>query len=95
MKPYEIISTILLVLFLIVFFSLKSKREKDSYWKGELIKKKDIFDEDNENHMYTLVFKTDEGKKAKARVSEEFYNQANVGERFEKIKGEYVPRKIS
>ena len=95
MKPYEIISTIILVLFLIVFFSLKSKKEKDSSWKGELIKKKDISDEENENHIYTLVFKTDDGKKAKARVSEEFYNQTNVGERFEKIKGEYSPRKIS
>ena len=95
MKPYEIISTILLVLFLIVFFSLKSKREKDSSWKGELIKKKDISDEENENHVYLLIFKTEEGKKAKTRVSEEFYNKANVGERFEKIKGEYSPRKIS
>lgn len=95
MKPYELISTIFLVLFLIVFFSLKSKKEKDSSWKGELVKKRDISDEDNENHVYVLIFKTDGGKRAKARVSEEIYNQSSVGERFEKLKGEYIPRKIS
>jgi len=52
-------------------------------------------DEDGSTYTYKLIFKTDSGKKAKAKVSEEMYNQAQVGEKYEKIKGEYVPRKIS
>jgi hypothetical protein len=95
MKSYEIIATVFLVLFLILVFSLKSKREKDSSWTGELIKKKDISDEDNENHVYILIFKTNSGKKTKSRVSEEIYSRATIGERYEKIKGEYIPRKLS
>ncbi len=95
MKTNELIMTILLVAGLTIFFTLKSKKEKDSTWKGELIKKRDITDEDGENHVYKLIFKTDNGKKAKARVSEETYNNSQIGEKFEKIKGDYTPRKIS
>lgn len=60
-----------------------------------MIKKRTMTDEDGSTYTYKLIFKTDSGKKAKAKVSEEMYNQAQVGEKYEKIKGEYVPRKIS
>jgi len=80
---------------LTVFFTLKSKKEKDSSWKGELIKKKTYSDEDDENHIYQLIFKTEEGKKVKAKVGEDYYNQVQIGDKFEKDKGEYVPRKIA
>ena len=95
MNSQETIITILLVLGLTVFFTLKSKKEKDSSWKGELIKKKTYSDEDDENHIYQLIFKTEEGKKVKTKVGEDYYNQVQVGDKFEKDKGEYVPRKIA
>jgi len=95
MNSQETIITILLVLGLTVFFTLKSKKEKDSSWKGELIKKKTYSDEDDENHIYQLIFKTEEGKKVKAKVGEDYYNQVQIGDKFEKDKGEYVPRKIA
>lgn len=95
MKSTELISTIILVVVIAVFLTLKSRKNKNSTWKGELIKKRDITDEDNENHVYRLIFKTDDGKKAKVTVNEEIYNQAKIGDKFEKMTGDYIPKKIS
>lgn len=72
----------------------KRKKFKNSSWKGELIKKRAISDEDNENYIYKLIIKTDGGKKVKISVSEEIYNQAKGGERYEKIAGDNIPKKI-
>lgn len=90
----ELIYTIILVIVVTIFFTFKSKKQKESSWKGELIKKKDIADEDNENHVYRLIFLTDSGKKVKVSVKEDYYNSIKIGDRFEKLKGEYIPRKI-
>ena len=90
----ELISTLVLIAVVTVFLTLKSKKEKNSSWKGELIKKKDITDEDDENHVYRLIFKKDNGEKAKVSVSEEIYNQATIGDKYEKTKGAYIPKKI-
>lgn len=95
MKSTELISTIILVVVIAVFLMLKSKKNKNSTWKGELIKKKDFTDEDNENHLYRLIFKTEDGKKAKVTVKEEMYNQAKIGDKYEKMLGDYIPKKIS
>jgi hypothetical protein len=95
MNTQEIIITIVLVIGVTVIFTLKSKKEKDSSWKGELVKKRTMTDEDGDVYAYKLIFKTDEGKKAKVKVNEEMYNQAQKGERYEKIKGDYIPKKIS
>lgn len=94
MKSTDLISTIILIAIIVVFLVLKKKKEKNSSWKGELIKKKDITDEDNENHVYRLIFKKDNGKKAKVSVNEEAYNQAKIGDRYEKAAGDYLPKKI-
>jgi hypothetical protein len=94
MNTNEIIITIFLVIGLTVIFTLKSKREKDSSWKGELIKKRTMTDEDGDTYAYKLIFKTDGGKKVKSKVSEEIFNQAQVGDKYEKIKGEYTPKKL-
>lgn len=95
MKTKELISTIILVLIIIIFFTIKSKKQKNSSWKGELMKKRDITDEDNENHVYRLIFKTESGKKVKISVKEDLYNQVQVGDKFEKESGEYIPKRIS
>jgi hypothetical protein len=93
MKSTELISTIILVVVIAVFLMLKSKKNKNSTWKGELIKKKDFTDEDNENHLYRLIFKTDDGKKVKVTVKEEIYNKAKIGDKYEKSAGDYIPKK--
>ena len=91
----NLISTIVLVVIIAVIVAFKRKKTKNSSWKGELIKKKDITDEDNENHVYRLIFKTDSGKKIKVPVSENVFNQAKIGTKYEKIAGDNIPQKIS
>lgn len=91
----NLISTIVLVVIIAVIITFKRKKAKNSSWKGELIKKKDITDEDNENHVYRLIFKTDSGKKIKVLVNENVFNQAKIGVRYEKIAGNNIPQKIS
>jgi len=95
MNTNEIIITIFLVIGVTIFFTMKSRKEKDSSWKGELIKKRTMTDEDGDTYGYKLIFKKEDGKKAKVKVSEEMYNQAQVGEKYEKISGDYIPKKIS
>mgnify|MGYP001768291132 CR=1 FL=1 len=93
-KTYEIVATIILVIVITLVFTIKSKKYKDSSWVVEVIKKKVYSDEDNENHVYKLFFKTQEGKRYKVNVDENTYNQTNIGDKFQKIKGEYLPKKI-
>lgn len=90
----ELVSTLVIIAVLVVYFVLKRKNTKASSWKGELIKKRDLTDEDDENHVYRLIFKTDGGKKVKVSVSEDIYNQAQVGDRYEKLPGDFIPKKI-
>jgi len=94
MKTSEVFGTIVLIAIVIIYLTIKSKKTKNSSWKGELIKKRDITDEDNENHVYRLIFRINNGKKVKVSVSEEIYNKSQVGDKFEKIKGDYIPKKI-
>jgi len=94
-KTFELISTIILVVAVTIFFSLKSKKEKNEAWQGEVIKKQDLSDEDGDNHVFRLVFKTLEGKKKKVRVGEDLYRQTNIGDKFEKISGDYVPKRLA
>jgi hypothetical protein len=95
MNTNEIIITIVFVILVTIFFTLKSKKEKESAWRGELVKKRIMSDEDGDTYAYKLIFKTESGKKVKSKVSEEMFNQAQIGERFEKVRGEYIPRRIS
>jgi hypothetical protein len=88
------IATIIIVLVIVLVVIFKKRKSKASSWKGELFKKRIISDEDDENHVYKLIIKTDGGKKVKISVSEEIYNQAKEGERYEKIAGEDIPKKI-
>jgi hypothetical protein len=91
----NLISTIVLVAIIVVFVVFKRKKTKNSSWRGELIKKKDITDEDDENHVYRLIFKTDSGKISKVSVSEDIYSKAKIGDKYEKVTGDFIPRKIS
>jgi len=94
MNTSEYITTAVVVVLVTGYLSLKSKKEKASTWTGELVKKKDFTDEDNENHSYRLIFKTDSGKKKKVTVSQEIYDQAKIGDKYTKASGDYLPKKI-
>lgn len=91
----EFISTLVLLAILIVYIMLKKKKEKNSSWKGELIKKRTLSDEDDEYFVYKFTFKTDQGKTVKVSVPEKIYNEGKIGDRYEKISGENVPKKLS
>ena len=95
MRTTELISTIAIIAVIVVYFKLKRKKQKESSWKGELLKKRIVCDEDGDERYYRLFFKTDNGKKVKVNVSEDVYNKAQVGDRYEKVKGDYTPKKIS
>ena len=66
MTSFELLSTIVLVVGITVAVSLKSKKGKASFWQEELVKKKDLTDKENDNHLYRLIIKTDQGKKKKS-----------------------------
>lgn len=80
---------------IVVIVVFKRKKVKNSSWKGELIKKKAISDEDGENYLYRLIFKTDAGKKVKVSVKESVFDQATIGDLYEKKAGENIPQKTS
>jgi hypothetical protein len=91
---FNIVGTLVLLVGIIVYFILKRRNEKGSSWTGELIKKQDISDEEDQNHIYRLVFKTDEGKTVKVLVKEDLYNQAQIGEKYQKMAGIFIPKKV-
>lgn len=86
--------------FLIVtaVLSLIFLKKKNTSWKGSLIDKKhkEIYDEDGENSVdrWILIFETESGKKKKVSVKKEEFDQAVVGEKYEKKKGSFTPIKI-
>lgn len=89
------IYTLVLLGIIIFLVAMKRRSKKNASWKGELIKKKDITDEDDENHVYRLIFKTDSGKTEKVSMTETVYNDSKVGDRYEKLSGTNSPHKIS
>ena len=90
----NIIGTLVIIAIVIILVMARNKRIRNSAWKGELVKKKDISDEDDENHVYKLIFETDAGKKEKLTVSEATYQKAKIGDRYEKLAGDNTPKKI-
>lgn len=73
------------------------KKGKDSFWTGEVIDKKHIQRRDSEskrmNDFYTIIFKTDNGKQVKVGVAKEEYDDWKVGDKGEKKKGQFKPKK--
>lgn len=74
------------------------KKGKDSFWKGELIDKKYVqgedFDTGRKEDYYTLIFKTEEGKQIKVGVAREVYDEYKIGDRAEKVKGDFHIKKL-
>ncbi len=74
------------------------KKNKASAWTGELIDKihetRRNSEHDRDDHFYTLVFKTNEGKTVKVGTSFEYFESYHVGDRAEKVAGEFGIKKI-
>ncbi|MBP6976359.1 hypothetical protein KBB42_02085 [Candidatus Dojkabacteria bacterium] len=69
--------------------------KRNEVWKGELIKKNSTPGDMETNPYYYLVFKTEDGKKKKfSTPSEQYWNTWEVGDKGEKVKGEFFPKKI-
>ena len=95
----ETVLTIVFVVGVTAFFSYISYRQKKSSWTGELIDKKyieaDTDDDSSTPEKYILVFKTDSGKKIKVTVSKDTYGAYSLGDKAQKKSGDYYPVKIS
>jgi hypothetical protein len=92
--PEYVYSIILVVIIVVVMMWWVSKK-KSEVWKGELIKKSwNPGDMDN-SPSYTLIFKTEEGKKKKFHTPDQrYYDTWEIGDRAEKVKGDFFPKKV-
>jgi len=91
----NLISTVVLIGIIVSIVLYKKQKERNASWTGKIVRKQDLTDEDDENHVYRLIFETTDGKKKKITVSEELYNKAKVGEQYTKASGSDTPKKIS
>ena len=93
MSPY--IYSIILIVIIVIFTTIYGKKRMNEEWKGELIKKRKDFTDENSIDTYTLVFKTEDGKKKRTKINSlSDFNKWNIGDKVEKKKGEYHPRKV-
>ena len=74
------------------------KKGRDSAWTGELLEKKYVEGEDMDTDMkkdyFTLIFKTDQGKQVKVGVGRQVYDDYKIGDRAEKVKGDFHIKKL-
>lgn len=97
-----------LIIFLVLFFIIVVPitviiivvvvKGKNQNWKGTITDKlentKRDFDTNREQTFYTVTIKLDSGKDRKMAVDRDRYNQWNIGDRLEKVKGDMWPKKI-
>lgn len=92
----EYIYSIILVVIIVIIAMFTAKRRKEDTWSGVLEKKKQNYSDENSIDTYTLIFKTEEGKKKKATINNRVeYDSWAVGDKAEKKKGEYFPNKVN
>jgi len=80
---------------LIVVLVVKGKNQA---WKGTIVDKLESTHTDMDDHTTTnliAVVQIDGGREAKIAVDRNRYNEWEVGDRLEKVKGESWPKKIS
>jgi hypothetical protein len=70
------------------------QRMRTSEWKGELIKKRHNPGDMDTTESFSFVFRTDDGKKKRFQTKRVVFDTWNVGDRAEKVKGEYFPRRV-
>ena len=95
MQGNELFLTVVIVVSLIAIFSYKAHRQKQSSWKGVLFKKRYFEDYEDGESTYTLIFKTENGKKSRFKLkSRAEFDKWTEGDKAEKTAGEYFPKKI-
>lgn len=72
-----------------------TQKKKEEVWKGTLEKKKKNYSSEDSIDTFTLVFRTDEGRKKNVTVTDRnFFDSWEVGNLAEKKQGEYYPTKV-
>ena len=87
---YSVVAVVVVTL-VIVFFT--SQRKK-SAWTGILHKKRYNPGDMETSESYSLVFKTDDGKKKRFQVNRVVFDTWNEGDKAEKVAGEYMPKRV-
>lgn len=87
---------LLVVLFLLLILR-GAYKVRNSEWRGVIIEK--IYDTKRKDkrkdyHFFTFVVKTDEGIVRKIAVTKEMYDSCEIGDKLEKPKGSFNPRKV-
>jgi hypothetical protein len=93
---FGVIFLLLILGFLALVGKLLLNAKKDE-WIGTVVDKlhKTNRNENNrEEHYYTLVINTDAGRKRNIAVTLDQYNSAKPGDRYQKIPGNLLPKKI-
>ena len=92
--PEYVYSLVIVIAIVVVMIWWVAKKRKE-VWKGEVIKKNYSPGDSENSPSYTIVFKTDEGKKKRFTTADsKYYDQWNEGDRAEKKKGEFFPTKV-
>ncbi len=91
----EYVYSIILVLAIVGIMVWWVAKKRGEEWKGEVIKKRYSPGDYENSPSYTVVFKTDEGKKKRFTTADsKYYDSWNEGDRAEKKKGEFFPSKM-
>lgn len=90
----EYVYSIVLVLAIVGIMVWWVAKKKSEEWEGILIKKKHIRGDMETSDTYTLIFKTDDGKKKRfSNSNSKMFDEWVEGERAIKKKGEFFPSK--
>jgi hypothetical protein len=77
-----------------IILSLYSAKKHKSTWTGTLIDKTYEEDKESVSIRYRFIIKTDKGKKIKVNVDQAVFSVAHPGDRYQKIKGDSLPKRI-
>jgi hypothetical protein len=91
--PEWVYSVIAFVVVTVVIMFFVSKRKKSS-WQGVLHKKRFNPGDMESSPSYSLVFKTEDGKKKRFQVTQHVFNEWTEGDMAEKVAGEFQPRRV-
>ena len=95
MQGNELILTIMVIALVTAFFSYLAYRQKKSSWQGLLVKKRYDEDEESGQTSYTLIFKSDNGKKHRVKLkSKAEFDKWQEGDQAVKESGQYFPHKL-
>jgi len=94
MEIGELVLTIVVVVGFTAILTFFAQKQKKSSWTGQLIKKRQSYDDETGRTTYKLIFKTDEGKKKRVQMkSKQEFDNWEEGENAIKVSGEYFPKK--